>query len=84
MIELSPTAAAMPPRSAAAVTPNDSADLPVTARGLSVAVSGIVKVDMRDTGTAVQVYIAAGVQTPMMCTRVYSTDTTATGIVAWW
>lgn len=72
-----------PAENAAAVTPHDSNDLANASRGLYVGVSGDVKVDMVGTGTAVVfTALAAGVVHPFRVTRVYSTDTTATNIVA--
>lgn len=81
---MSNTSQMIPIRSANAVTPNDSADLSHPCRALLVAVSGDVKVDMKDNGSAVTVYLTAGVWIPMEVTRVYATDTVATGIVAGW
>lgn len=72
-----------PANSAVAVTPHDSNDLATVARGLYVGVSGDVKVDMLGTGTAIVFTgLVAGVVHPLRVTRVYSTDTTATNIVA--
>lgn len=72
-----------PATSAVAVTPHDTNDLTTTTRGLYVGVTGDVKVDMADTGTAVVfTAMAAGVIHPLRVTRVYSTDTTATNMVA--
>ena len=71
-----------PAASAAAVTPNDSVDLDPPARALYIGVAGDVKVDMFGAGTAV-VFTAMPVgEHPIRVTRVYSTDTTATNIVA--
>ena len=71
-----------PANSAVAVTPHDTNDLTDTTRGLYIGVSGNIKVDMRDTGTAV-VFTAAPVGIlPIRVTRVYATDTAATNIVA--
>jgi len=72
-----------PASNAFAVTPNDSADLTHAARGLYVGASGDVKVDLVGGDTAVTlVGLAAGVVHPIRVKRVYSTDTTATSIVA--
>lgn len=62
------------------VTPNDANDLPVASRALNVATAGSVRVTTvgGDTG---DVYIAAGVPFPVRVTRVWSTGTTAAGIV---
>jgi hypothetical protein len=70
----------LPLQSAAAVTPNDSTTIDVT-RALNVAVAGNVKVTMSD-GTDITWYLVAGVLHPLSVNRVWSTGTTATGIVA--
>ncbi len=69
---------------AVAVTPNNSTDLATfPTRGIYVGVSGNIKVDMAGTGTAIILKnLAAGVVHPLAVKRVYSTDTTATDIVA--
>ena len=72
-----------PADNAVAITPHDSNDLADASRGVFVGVSGDVKVDMVGTGTAVVFTgLAAGVIHPLRVTRIYSTDTTATNIVA--
>jgi hypothetical protein len=72
-----------PAASAAAITPNDSADLSNVTRGIYVGGGGNVKVDMNDTGTAVVFYnVPVGVVLPIRAARVYSTGTTATNLVA--
>lgn len=74
-----------PAFNAAAVTPNDSTDLTVFARALYIGSAGNVKVDMVGTGTAVTFSgLAAGQILPVRAARVYSTDTTASSIVALW
>ncbi len=74
-----------PAFSAAAVTPNDSTDLTTFARALYIGSAGDVKVDMVGTGTAVTFAgLAAGTILPVRASRVYSTDTTASSIVALW
>ena len=72
-----------PPAYGASVTPSDSTDLTTPARGLNVAVSGNVKVTLVG-GDTVTYYIAAGIQFPALVSRVWSTGTDATGIVASW
>ena len=68
--------------SAAAVTPSDSTTLLPT-RALFIGGAGNVKVDMADTGTAVTfTNVQAGTILPIQVVKVYSTDTTATDIVA--
>ena len=69
---------------AAAVTPNDSADLPnIRTRALIVGGAGYIKADFQDGSTA-EIYCAAGVPIPVCVNRVYATTvgTIATGIVA--
>lgn len=71
-----------PAREAKAVTPNDSTDIAQT-RALYIGGAGNVKVDMTGGTSAVTFTGAtAGSILPIRCTRVYSTDTTATSIVA--
>lgn len=62
------------------VTPNDATDLPVASRAVNVAVSGNVRVTTVG-GSTEAVFIAAGVPFPVRATRIWSTGTTATGIV---
>lgn len=74
-----------PARNAAAVTPNDSTDLSDVARSLWVGGSGDLSVDMQGGQTAVAITgVVAGTILPLVVTRVRSTGTTATGIVALW
>ena len=73
-----------PANSAAAVVPHDTNDLSVVTRAIYVGVAGDVKVDMVGEGTAV-VFTALPVgEHPYRVTRIYSTDTDATNIVALW
>jgi hypothetical protein len=70
---------------AAEITPADGADLTNFSRAIYVGVSGNIKVDLVGGETAVTfVGLAAGVFHPIRATRIYSTDTTATSIVAGW
>ena len=66
---------------AAAVTPSDSADIRPT-RGLFVGAAGNIKVDMALGTTLTFTGVQAGSILPIQVKRVYSTDTTATDIVA--
>lgn len=70
-----------PASNAAAVVPNDGADLAVSTRGVYCSVSGDVKVDMVDGGTVTFGSLAAGMIHPLRVKRVYSTGTSALGIV---
>lgn len=72
-----------PARNAAAVTPNDSTDLANTSRALSIGAAGTIAVDMVGIGDNVSLTVEAGIL-PLCVTRVRSTGTTATGIVALW
>ncbi len=65
----------------AAVTPNDSADLQPTPRGIYAAGAGDISLVGSD-GVAVTFAFAAGEIKPLAAVRVRSTGTTATGIAA--
>lgn len=77
-----------PADNAAAVTPNDSTDLAVVPRGLYVGGAGTLIVHMKDAaGDAASVSfvgVAGGSLLPIRPSRVLSTGTTATNIVAVW
>jgi hypothetical protein len=66
---------------AAAVTPSDSTVLRPT-RGLYTGSGGTIKVDMSLGATITFSNVLAGTILPVQVTKVYSTDTDATGIVA--
>ena len=70
-----------PAGEAAAVTPADATYLEPT-RGIYVGVSGDVKVKMLDGTTITFTALAAGIVHPISCILIFSTDTTATNIVA--
>lgn len=70
-----------PAWSAAAVTPNDGADLPKVFARITALVAGNVQVTCSGGGT-VTLAIAAGGVLPVFVDRVFATGTTATGIVA--
>jgi hypothetical protein len=82
-----------------AVTPSDTVDLfyataespygtsqtinePAQTRSIVVAVSGNVAM-LNDQGVSVTQFVAAGVPFPVVTSRIMSTNTTATGIVAY-
>lgn len=71
-----------PSTDAAAVTPNDSADLSTYARQLWIGGAGNVNVDTLDGTTVLISGVAAGTVLPLSVKRVRSTSTTATLIVA--
>jgi hypothetical protein len=60
------------------ITPHDTNDLPVTTRALIVSVGGTLKVN-DEKGTTRALTVPAGV-IPIRVSRVFSTDTAATGI----
>lgn len=76
------TRGTIPGEGVAAVTPNDSTDLTIIARALYVGGAGNVKINAADGSTATFVGVLAGSIIPVRAARVYSTDTTATNIVA--
>lgn len=70
----------------AAVTPNDTTDLPFVANGLWIGVGGTLKVDCGEsftnqTRTTFATTVGVG-WFPFRVLRVYATGTAATGIVA--
>lgn len=69
--------------SAAAVTPNDNADLSAVTRGLYVGGAGTVRVTLeRDSSSVDIVGAVAGSVLPLRVKKVHSTGTTATSLVA--
>lgn len=82
--KLNATGLTSPGRNAAAVTPNDSADLSVTARALYIGGAGNVSLVTANGDTVTFVGLAAGSVLPVTAARVRLTDTTATSIVAIW
>ena len=73
-----------PVRHAVAVTPNDSTDLANSSRAIYVGVGGNIKLTTVDGDTVTMVGVAAGSFYPIRVARIWSTDTTATNIQAWW
>lgn len=73
-----------PARSAAAITPSDSTDLTTIPRALYIGVTGDVVVNMADSGSAITFKAVAVGLFPIRVSRVKSTGTTATNIVAIW
>lgn len=78
----------LPAEYAVVVTPSDSTNLTYTTRGLYVGGAGNVSVEMAGTGGQEETVLFTGVQAgsvlPIAVTRVNSTSTTATTIVALW
>lgn len=73
-----------PARNAAAVVPSDTNDLAQVARGLFIGQAGDVAVVMADGATVIFPNVQAGSLLPLRVTRVRSSGTTATGLVAVW
>ena len=71
-------------KSAAAVTPSNTVDLTNTASALWVGGAGNVKVDMTGATGVTFTAVPAGTLLRIQVTRVYSTGTNATNIVAMW
>lgn len=67
-----------------AITKNDSTNLAHTTRGLYVGASGDVKIDTSRGDTVTLVGLAAGVIHPIAAKKVYSTGTSATGIIGFY
>jgi len=67
---------------AAAVTPNDSADLDKPARAIYIGGAGDVKIDTEAGTTVTFVGLTAGSMLPVRAVRIHATDTTATNLVA--
>ena len=74
-----------PASHAAAVTPSNTTDLTYVARGLYIGVAGNVTLDTQGGESSVLFTgLLAGTILPVLTTRVRSTGTTATSIVALW
>lgn len=73
-----------PARNAAAVTPNDSTDMPNVARGLFVGGAGNIALTMQGGQELTFTGVTAGAILPICVKRVKSTNTTASNIVALW
>lgn len=72
-------------RNGAVVTPNDSTDLAQVTRAVYVGTGGDLEVTMAGTGTAIVIPdVPAGAFLPICVARILSSNTTATGIVAFW
>lgn len=69
-------------QNAFAVTVSDTVDLPAPARALYIGGGGNIKINDTGNGAVIFYNVAAGSILPVMARRVYSTDTTATNIVA--
>jgi len=67
---------------AVAITPDDATDIATVSRAIYVGVSGNLKVTLLGGEDITFVGLAAGVFHPIRATRIWSTGTTATSIVA--
>lgn len=73
-----------PAEHAAAVTPNDGADLATSARSLYIGGAGAVKVTTVGGEAVTFAAVPVGTVLPVRAARVWSTGTTATNIIAIW
>jgi hypothetical protein len=73
-----------PASNAAAVTPNDSTDLTYTSRAIFVGGAGNIAVTMAGGQSVTFTGIIAGALLPIRVSRILSTGTTATNIMAIW
>jgi hypothetical protein len=73
-----------PPEEAAAIVPDDAADLPFATRALYVGGEGDLKVRMLGGGVVTLAGVPAGVFLPLRVSRVFATDTTASALVGFW
>lgn len=72
---------------AVSITPSDSADLTMTSgvnktKGVYVGLTGDLKVTMADGSTVTFSSLSGGIVHPLSVKRIWSTGTTATGIIA--
>ena len=73
-----------PATNAVLITPSDSVDLTNVSRAVYVGTTGNMKVTMQDSGTVLFTGIPAGTTLPIRVTRIWSTTTTASTILALW
>jgi len=73
-----------PATNAVLITPSDSVDLTSVSRAVYVGTTGNMKVTMQDSGTVLFTGIPAGTTLPVRVTRIWSTTTTASTILALW
>jgi len=85
VIEMTADVRMGPYTGAAAVTPDDSNDLPISGRGIMLGSAGNVKITTTggDTVTLVGTNTFPGVY-PICVKRVFATGTTAVSIVVFW
>ena len=76
---------ALPAENAVAVTPNDSTDLTYTTRAVLVGTGGDLEVVMAGAGNTVVIAgVPDGAFLPIRVSRIKATNTTASGITAFW
>lgn len=68
----------------AAITPSDTADLGLPARAIYIGGGGNIKLKTVDGSILTFAGLVAGTILPVRALKVYSTDTTATSLVALW
>ena len=73
-----------PATNAVLITPDDATDLVNVSRAVYVGTTGDMKVTMQDSGTVLFTAVPAGAVLPIRVTRVWSTTTTASTIIALW
>ena len=71
-----------PATNAVLITPSDSVDLTSVSRAVYVGGAGDMKVTMQDSGTVLFSGIPAGTTLPIRVSRIWSTTTTASTIIA--
>ena len=71
-----------PATNAVLITPNDSTDLVTVTRAVYVGTAGNMKVTMQDSGTVLFTGVPAGTTLPIRVSRIWSTTTTASTIIA--
>ena len=73
-----------PPEHAAAILPQDGADLAVVTRALFVGIGGDVTVRMLDGSQVTLANVQAGTMLPIRVDRVLATGTSAGAILGFW
>ncbi len=73
-----------PATNAVLITPSDSVDLTYISRAVYVGTGGNMKVTMQDSGTLLFTGIPSGTTLPIRVSRIWSTTTTASTILALW
>lgn len=79
-----PVISTYPIRNAASVTPNDSTDLTHVSRAIYVGGAGDMQLTTAGGDTVTLIGLLVGTYMPIEASRIWSTSTTATNIVALW